>query len=216
MGLRSSEHGQGYVRASFAWGKYQFLDMIPPLAKRLSMQASDHAFQATIPVRLPYRVFLPDRYNPSGSTDYPLIIFLHGAGARGEDLAQVEELGLADKLARGYSLPFIVVAPQCPRNLDWSMILPALDALVLHILQTFRVDPDRVYLTGLSMGGFGVWAQPLIRIILQRSRQSVAGAAGSSISLTVSETSSTSLSGVFMATRMQRYPSRSLSEWSRL
>jgi predicted peptidase len=122
------------------------------------MQASDHDFQATIPVRLPYRVFLPDRYNPSGNTDYPLIIFLHGAGARGEDLAQVEELGLANKLARGYSLPFIVVAPQCPRNLDWSTILPALDALVLHILQTFRVDPDRVYLTGLSMGGFGVWA----------------------------------------------------------
>jgi predicted peptidase len=123
------------------------------------MQTSDHDFQATIPLRLPYRAFLPDGYDKKlGSADYPLIICLHGAGARGEDLAQVAELGLAYKLARGDALPFVVIAPQCPRNLDWSMILPALDALVLHLLETFRVDPDRVYLTGLSMGGFGVWA----------------------------------------------------------
>jgi len=73
-------------------------------------------------------------------------------------MARVDEQGLASKLARGDAVPFVVVAPLCPSNLDWSMILPALDALVLHAVLMLPVDPDRVYLTGSSMGGFGVWA----------------------------------------------------------
>ena len=123
------------------------------------MRAHDQDFQTSISIRLQYRAFLPDGYDGTPTSDnYPLIICLHGAGERGNDLAQFPKLGLAHKLARSDSVPFIVVAPQCPRNLDWSMILPALESLVLHVLKTFRVDADRVYLTGFSMGGFGVWA----------------------------------------------------------
>ena len=123
------------------------------------MQVSDHGFETNIPLKIPYRLFLPDGYDTSiGDTVYPLIVCLHGAGARGADLAQVDEHGLPSKLLHSDSVPFVVVAPQCPRNLDWSMILPALHNLVTHIVESLRVDPDRIYLTGFSMGGFGAWA----------------------------------------------------------
>jgi predicted peptidase len=123
------------------------------------MRSLDDDFKSSMPVRLPYRVYLPDDYEEaSGAGVHPLIVFLHGASARGEDVARVAMTGLPAKLERGDTLPFVVVAPQCPRNLDWSMILPALDAFVANVTTTLRVDPNRVYLTGLSMGGFGVWA----------------------------------------------------------
>ena len=122
------------------------------------MRVLDHDFDGAIPVRLPHRVYLPDGYDARGARPHPLILFLHGAAARGEDVAQVAMTGLPAKLERGDGLPFVVVAPQCPRNLDWSMILPALDAFIVRLTAKLRVDPDRVYLTGLSMGGFGVWA----------------------------------------------------------
>ena len=123
------------------------------------MESHDYDFQTSIPLRLPFRAFLPDDYDGDGDgSAYPLIMFLHGSGQRGDDLAQMAEDGIPARLTRGPALPFVVVAPQCPRNLDWSTMLPGLDALLLHVLRTFRVDPDRIYLTGLSMGGYGVWA----------------------------------------------------------
>jgi predicted peptidase len=123
------------------------------------MYIHDHDFRTVVPFRLPYRAFLPkDCDSTPSDAIQPLIIFLHGVGERGEDLARISECGLTRKLARGDEVPFVVVAPQCPLNQDWSMILPALDSLVEHVLAQFHVDPNRVYLTGLSMGGFGVWA----------------------------------------------------------
>lgn len=123
------------------------------------MNARDHEFQTEIPVRLRYRAYMPDHdAGAPGGGPPPLVVYLHGAAPRGEDLARVDEQGLARKLAGGETVPFAVVAPLCPRNLDWSMILPALDALVVHATAELRADPDRVYLTGSSMGGFGVWA----------------------------------------------------------
>jgi predicted peptidase len=118
----------------------------------------DRDFRTSVKVRLQYRAYLPAGYDVASGGAFPVIIHLHGAAARGEDLRLTTQNGLGEKLARGDSLPFVVVTPQCPRNLDWSMILPALDALVADVLGAFHVDPDRVYLTGLSMGGFGVWA----------------------------------------------------------
>jgi predicted peptidase len=123
------------------------------------MRTVDEDFESRMPVRLPYRVYLPDDYEAASSArGHPLIIFLHGAAARGDDIAPVAMTGLPSKLERGDGLPFVVVAPQCPRNLDWSMILPALDSFLVNVTTSLRVDPNRVYLTGLSMGGFGVWA----------------------------------------------------------
>lgn len=122
------------------------------------MRVCDEDFRAFIPVRLQYRAYLPEAGAAPKSDLLPLILYLHGAAPRGEDLARIDEQGLPCKLARGDTVPFVVVAPLCPRNLDWSMILPALNELVAHAVSTLPVDADRVYLTGSSMGGFGVWA----------------------------------------------------------
>ena len=86
----------------------------------------------------------------------PLLLFLHGAGERGEDPALAKRHGPLKVLEQGMDLPFVIAAPLCPPGKWWNnhMLIEFLD----HLLATNPVDPDRVYLTGLSMGGFGTWS----------------------------------------------------------
>jgi predicted peptidase len=87
---------------------------------------------------------------------WPLVLFLHGSLERGDDLELVARQGLP-KLARaGRKFPFLLVAPQCPRGKQWSV--GALAALLDELVATRQVDPDRVVLTGISMGGEAVWS----------------------------------------------------------
>ncbi len=104
----------------------------------------------------PYVLYLPDGYDES-ARDWPLVVFLHGAGERGGDLQAVCNLGLAARLKAGDAFPFIVVAPQCPENLYWGGCIESLDAFLDDRLAELRVDKSRIYLTGLSMGGMGTW-----------------------------------------------------------
>ena len=86
----------------------------------------------------------------------PLLVFLHGRGERGSNLNLVKKHGPA-KIVENKDLPFIIASPQCPRtDLWWKPKIVA--GLVDDVLQKHPVDPDRVYLTGLSQGGFGTWA----------------------------------------------------------
>lgn len=109
--------------------------------------------EITILVKLNYLLSLPKGYDDS-KKDWPLILFLHGAGESGDDLAKVKKHGLA-KVVGSKDLPFIVVSPQSPGR-GWNPA--ALNALLDDLTAHYRVDKDRVYLTGLSMGGFGTWA----------------------------------------------------------
>jgi len=100
---------------------------------------------------------LPDGYQEEKKT-WPLILFLHGAGSVGEDINRVKRNGLpklldsqADALAR----QFIVISPQTSER-RWST--SSLEALLVHIMDKYKVDKQRVYLTGLSMGGYGTWS----------------------------------------------------------
>jgi predicted peptidase len=102
---------------------------------------------------LPYWLHRPDELaEPS-----PLVLFLHGAGERGDDLDRVAVHGPPKQVAAGQQLPFILAAPQCPTDSWWTWQEEALDALLDELLTTHPVDPERVYLTGLSMGGIGAW-----------------------------------------------------------
>lgn len=103
--------------------------------------------------RLPYRVFYPAGYDGSDAR-WPLILFLHGSGERGDDLAAVERNG-PPRVARERGLPFLVVAPQLPAGEVWQS--DALIALLDQVIARLRVDTTRVYLTSLSMGTFGAW-----------------------------------------------------------
>lgn len=118
-------------------------------------------FQAVIrkEVSSKYLLYLPEGY--AGSKEkWPLIIFLHGAGERGDDLKLVEKHGPPKLIASGeMAFPFVIVSPQCPEGEWWSSgkQIDTLAALIDHIAASYRIDEDRIYVTGLSMGGFGTW-----------------------------------------------------------
>jgi predicted peptidase len=101
-----------------------------------------------------YLLYLPKDYEQQES--WPLLLFLHGAGERGDDINLVKKHGPPKLIEAGKEFPFIVVSPQCPRGRWWETF--ELAALLDEIEEQYKVDKDRVYVTGLSMGGFGTWA----------------------------------------------------------
>ena len=110
-------------------------------------------------VQLDYLLYLPEQYQTSKET-FPLILFLHGAGERGKNLEALKVHGPPMLVTKDKSFPFVVVSPQCPEGAWWtdSQQIETLSALLDDITSRYRVDKDRIYVTGLSMGGFGTWA----------------------------------------------------------
>jgi predicted peptidase len=107
-------------------------------------------------LRYPYQVFVPAKRS---RTRPPVILFLHGSGERGSDGARQTTVGLGPEVARRASdFPAIVVMPQAPADSVWAgpPTRAALDALDSAMTE-FNGDPERVYLTGISMGGYGTW-----------------------------------------------------------
>lgn len=119
------------------------------------MPQTAHNFRGTVSAQLSYLLYLPPEYD--GTQKMPLILFLHGAGERGDDLDLAASQGLPKRLLQGADIPFIVVSPQCPLNDTWETHLYNVMALLDHIIETYPVLEDQVYLTGLSMGGYGTW-----------------------------------------------------------
>ncbi|MGD0553073.1 MAG: prolyl oligopeptidase family serine peptidase [Sedimentisphaerales bacterium] len=103
-----------------------------------------------------YLLYLPTDYG-KGDKKWPLIMFLHGAGERGNNVEVVKKHGPPKMIAQGKSFDFIVVSPQCPNDMWWPEQTEVLIALLDEIESKYHVDTDRIYLTGLSMGGFGTW-----------------------------------------------------------
>ena len=127
----------------------------PPPQPQTGQQS--HSFQRKLSriVSGKYLLFLPQDYG-RGQKRYPLIMYLHGGSLRGDDVEKVRTLGLPQLLEKDKSFPFIVVSPLCPAGEIWTdtdMLIGILDEVVAQ----YSVDPSRVYLTGHSMGGRGVW-----------------------------------------------------------
>ena len=102
-----------------------------------------------------YQVFVPATQHAGR---LPVVLFLHGSGERGDDGAKPTLVGIGPYIrAHLDSFPAIAVFPQAPENTEWSgnleLVLATLDATA----REFHGDPARTYLTGLSMGGYGVW-----------------------------------------------------------
>ena len=115
-----------------------------------------HVFDATIPhrVHLAYLVFVPANYATTPETHWPLILYLHGGSLRGDDVERLRTLGLPHKLEREPDFPFIVVSPLCPAGEIWTDVT-AINALLDRMSRDWRIDPQRIYITGHSMGGRG-------------------------------------------------------------
>ena len=115
--------------------------------------------EITTTVRADYLLYVPEQYLTS-QKEWPLILFLHGAGERGSNLSEIERHGLPKLIAKETKeFPFVIVSPQCPKDDWWSSNsqTDTLNALLDHIVSRHRIDKKRIYVTGLSMGGFGTW-----------------------------------------------------------
>lgn len=103
-------------------------------------------------------------YLPPGSDDadkkLPVILYLHGASCRGDDLNKLKRYGLPWYVGKHGEFPFIVISPQCKSGGSWDDP-KSLIALVDDVIAEHNGDPDRVYLTGMSLGGAGTWATAL-------------------------------------------------------
>lgn len=124
----------------------------PPPAT--AQQAKTFEQEITITAKLSYLLSLPVDYEKSKDS-WPLVLFLHGSGESGSDLNKVKVHGPPKLVETRGPFPFILVSPQSPGR-SWNP--EVLNALVDSLIKEHRVDRDRVYLTGLSMGGFGTWA----------------------------------------------------------
>ena len=102
-----------------------------------------------------YLLYLPDEYAQDSTKRWPLLLFLHGSGERGVDLNKVKTHGPPKLAAQGKKFPFLVVSPQAVPNGGWQA--ETLYQLLGSIKKQYRVDADRIWLTGLSMGGYGTW-----------------------------------------------------------
>ena len=123
----------------------------------ISMQKREHfEKQITKTAALDYLLFLPEGYESGGEKKWPLMLFLHGAGERGTNVAKVAVHGPAKLVKTKKDFPFILVSPQCPDERSWND--DELLALLDSVIAKHNVDTTRIYLTGLSMGGYGSWS----------------------------------------------------------
>ncbi len=101
-----------------------------------------------------YLLYLPPGYTTNAAASWPLMVFLHGSGERGTNVEAVAVHGPPLLIEQGRDFRCVVVSPQCSGS-GWDSA--ALDAFIQDLVHQYRIDPDRVYVTGLSMGGYGTW-----------------------------------------------------------
>ncbi|WP_447763167.1 carboxylesterase family protein [Sphingopyxis panaciterrae] len=124
----------------------------PAVARTIDGQSPQPAIEAG---NYPYQLFLPRGYSADKAKRFPLLIFLQGSGERGDDIGKVKVHGPPKIADRDPAFPFLTVSPLLGTDQDWD--IAKLDRLVDHIAKTYRIDPGRTYLTGLSRGGHASW-----------------------------------------------------------
>jgi len=103
--------------------------------------------------KIKYLLYVPDMKAPVAG--FPLLLFLHGSGERGDDLELVKKHGPPSFLDDTTNFQFMVISPQCPEGETWSP--PRLAGLIRELTSIAMVDKSRIYVSGLSMGGQGTW-----------------------------------------------------------
>jgi predicted peptidase len=124
-----------------------------------------HAYSATVTITaangvtrmalMRFLLYVPRAYQPDQA--WPLLLFLHGSGEGGNDVELVRREGLPKLLEHNPDFPFIVISPQNPKDVPWADDLRELNALIDHVQAEYHIDPKRISITGLSMGGYGTW-----------------------------------------------------------
>lgn len=103
-----------------------------------------------------YSLYVPRGYTTN--KEWPLIVFLHGIGERGDDGLLQTEVGIGRAIRRHADrFPCLVAMPQCPDKVFWDKVEDHIDGILAQVRGEYRIDPARIYLTGLSLGGFATW-----------------------------------------------------------
>ena len=102
-----------------------------------------------------YQLYVPPDYAKQRDARWPVIVFLHGSGERGSDIAKVKIHGIPKIVERPGKHPYIAISPLLPADEDYD--IAKLTAILDHVSATLRTDPNRIYLTGLSRGGRATW-----------------------------------------------------------
>jgi predicted peptidase len=109
-----------------------------------------------LPVKYPYMIDFPVEYNNHPDSAYPVMIYLHGGSHRGNNLELLKEWGPPKLIAEGKHFDFVVVAPQCPGNKLWIQE-NWFEPLIRDLKSKYHIDTNNIFVTGISMGGFGSW-----------------------------------------------------------
>ncbi len=125
-----------------------FLGLLPGLT--VTAQQTEQKFVQ----ELKYLLYLPDNYVNDTMQRWPLVLFLHGSGESGTDIQKVKVHGPPKLVEQGKKFPFILISPQATEGWKPAQLI----GLIRDIKKKYRIDNDRVYAAGLSMGGFGSWA----------------------------------------------------------
>ncbi len=145
--------------------------MLPLTANAYDINESEKLTYTNSDTTLPYRLILPENYDES--KEYPMIVFFHGAGERGND-NELQFFHCVQYLHDNTPEPCIILAPQCPLNNQWvdtpwslgaysvdnvpeSNEMKAVVELIGELQTKYSVDSDRIYAAGISMGGFATW-----------------------------------------------------------
>jgi len=89
--------------------------------------------------------------------DKPLLVYLHGAGERGKNFDHIYRHGIPKLIKEGLQIDAVVLFPQCPAAFIWNNMVKELKTLIDDVVQEYRIQKDRILLTGSSMGGYGTW-----------------------------------------------------------
>jgi pimeloyl-ACP methyl ester carboxylesterase len=155
------------------------LDRVVPLSITTAVRQPGTSYgSAAISATVGYYTYLPDDHYLHPDERFPLLVFLHGSGEKGNgttELGRVLVHGPPKLVGQGIDFPFIDISPQLPVSQGgWPVSL--VDEIIARAKADTRVDTTRIYLTGLSLGGFGTWSYALSRPDVVAAVVPIAGA----------------------------------------
>ena len=177
--VSSKDEGDYYAVVTNAWGQATSrVARVRVTPSPFSLEERTFVGDPSLP--LPYRLFIPEQGTGKTSPPYPLLLALHGAGERGTDNARQLSEWPQPLVFISYTnqsrFPLILVAPQCPEGTVWGGdVQTQLFGLIDSLVGEFPIDTNRIYVTGLSMGGFASWDLPTARPSLFAASVPIAG-----------------------------------------
>lgn len=125
-------------------------------------------------ISLNYIVNLPQEYHSNQDKTFPVILFLHGIGERGDDIENVKKYGI-HRYLKDMNIPFIVISPQCHDNNFWDRHFSDIEILLENVKKNYRADMSKICIVGVSLGAYGAWNFIMERPNLFSSIVSIAG-----------------------------------------